>query len=146
MSKKQLNVQAITNELEGSSLFFQRPAAITASSQPETVQSNPGSNPQPIEAKSERTNVGTNERWTVGTIQRTPDRLKVRHTFDIYVDQLHALQAFQLRAVQRGKRKPTLGKMVQQAIDLYLKRQAKRSNTEPKNERSDVRTDDGTFG
>src|SRR5258708_30909102 len=144
MSKKHLDVHAITNELAGSSLFFQRPATITPASQPDTVPSNAASNPQQIEAKRERTNVGTNERWNDGTIERKPDRVKVRHTFDIYVDQLHALQAFQLRAVQRGKRKPTLGKMVQQAIDLYVERQAKRAKSEPKNERSDVRTHDGT--
>jgi hypothetical protein len=67
-----------------------------------------------------RTNERSNERTNVRTSSKTK-RQKIRHAFDIYQDQLLALQIRQLEAVQRGKRKPKLGKMVQDAIDLYLK-------------------------
>ena len=74
--------------------------------------------------------VRTDERPNDGTNERTaakPKRQKIRHAFDIYQDQLFALQMKQLEAVQRGKRKPKLGKMVQDAIDLYLKQSEKRN-------------------
>ena len=74
--------------------------------------------------------VRTDERPNDGTNVRTitkPKRQKIRHAFDIYQDQLFALQMKQLEAVQRGKRKPKLGKMVQDAIDLYLKQSEKRN-------------------
>jgi hypothetical protein len=48
----------------------------------------------------------------------------VRHSFDVYEDQVIALQSLQLVALQQGRRKPSLGDMVQQAIDRYLKQQA----------------------
>jgi hypothetical protein len=72
--------------------------------------------------------VRTNERPYDGTNERPnvkPKRQKIRHAFDIYQDQLFALQMKQLEAVQRGKRKPKLGKMVQDAIDLFLKQSGK---------------------
>ena len=72
--------------------------------------------------------VRTDERPNDGTNVRTitkPKRQKIRHAFDIYQDQLFALQMRQLEAVQRGKRKPKLGKMVQDAIDLFLKQSGK---------------------
>jgi len=81
-----------------------------------------------------RTNVLSDERTdgrpNDGTNGRTfvkPKRQKIRHAFDIYQDQLFALQMRQLEAVQKGKRKPKLGKMVQDAIDLYLKQPEKRN-------------------
>lgn len=67
-----------------------------------------------------RTDERTSERTNVRTIIK-PKRRKIRHAFDIYQDQLISLQMRQLEAVQRGKRKPKLGKMVQEAIDQYLK-------------------------
>ena len=75
-----------------------------------------------------RTNVLSDVRTDERTFERSdgrsalkPKRRKIRHAFDIYQDQLISLQMRQLEAVQRGKRKPKLGKMVQDAIDLYLK-------------------------
>jgi hypothetical protein len=137
MSKKQLNTESITNELEGASLFFQRGnlpnAPKTDEPQTDTVifQNEPptppalsGTKARDTEPKSERPNVRTNG----ATNGRKAKRSKIRHTFDIFADQLHDLQALQLKAVQAGKRKPTLGKMVQQALDWYLARQPKRKS------------------
>jgi hypothetical protein len=66
---------------------------------------------------SERSNGRNNERTDI----RIEGRHKIRHTFDIFEDQLHALQRMQLEAVQAGKTKPKLGDMVQQALDAFLK-------------------------
>ena len=68
----------------------------------------------------ERLNVRSNER----TVERTnvrKSRRVIRHTFDIYQDQLVALKTLQLKAVQTDNKKVTLGDMVQEAIDLWLK-------------------------
>jgi hypothetical protein len=121
MSKKTLNTAGITNELEGASLFFQSPPP-PKSEAVVTPPQEKGQTNYPIqpmtEPKNERPNVPPNE----GTNVARKSRIKVRHTFDIYQDQLLALQAVQLEAVQRGKKKPKLGDMVQKAIDSYLKK------------------------
>lgn len=68
-----------------------------------------------IERKSERTNV-----------RKKKKRIRIRHAFDIYEDQLRSLQTFQLEAIQAGKKKPSLGKMVQRALDQYLENRKKK--------------------
>jgi hypothetical protein len=144
--KKKLDIGNITNELAGASLFFTKPATPPSLPEPEKniiekkespLASSPffekPSTPPPqariLEKQDQkRTNVlsdvrtdeRSNERTNVRTSSK-PKRQKIRHAFDIYQDQLLALQIRQLEAVQRGKRKPKLGKMVQDAIDLYLK-------------------------
>jgi hypothetical protein len=134
MTKKLPNLAALTNELQGASLFFTphspAPKPDTTSKAQETKaqteQFPPRTVYQNTEAKNERPNVRTNDESNVATVERKKNRIKVRHTFDIFADQLFALQSLQLAAVQSSKRKPTLGKMVQQAIDLYLAHHAKR--------------------
>jgi hypothetical protein len=128
MSKK-LNTAAITNELEGASVFFQRPAAprpevaddpkppaTIYESRPQPAAAPPATDRHDSEAKTVRPNERTNER----PIGRKAKRTKVRHSFDIFFDQLIDLQVLQLKSVRRGRRKPRLGDMVQKAIDLYL--------------------------
>ena len=72
----------------------------------------------------------SDERTVERTINRSPERTfkpkreKIRHTFDIYKDQLIDLQVIQLEKVQAGKKKPKLGKMVSDGIDLFLKQAA----------------------
>src|SRR5688500_18310378 len=70
----------------------------------------------------ERPNERSNERFN----ERPPKqkREKIRHTFDIYRDQLVALQIIQLEKFQAGKKKPKLGKMVAEGIDLFIKQEA----------------------
>lgn len=100
MSKK-INIDAIQNELKGSSSFFQ--------------QNEKQTNERTVERSDERTNV-SNE------ITNQTTRKRIRHTFDIYEDQLMALHETQLKAVQQGNSKPKLGDMVQEALDDYLKK------------------------
>jgi len=138
--KKKLNTESITNELEGASLFFKKPDTPPSLSEPEksitekVVSTLPDSpTPENIitptpQAKNEEIQAQkrSNERTFGRTVERTskPHREKIRHTFDIYKDQLIALQVIQLEAVQSGKKKPKLGKMVSEGIDLFIKQKA----------------------
>jgi hypothetical protein len=76
------------------------------------------SNERTLERPDERSNERLNER------PAKQKREKIRHTFDIYRDQLIELQRIQWERVQAGKKKPKLGKMVAEGIDLYIKQQA----------------------
>ena len=139
--KKKLNTDAISNELEGASLFFAKPQS--PATMPENTQTEdtpvseieafvkepllPVSSTPQAGAKENLDQKRSFERTTERTNVRTeikPKREKIRHTFDIYQDQLIALQVLQLKAVQSGKKKPKLGKMVSEGIDLYLKQKA----------------------
>ena len=70
----------------------------------------------------ERPNERSNERLNERPSKRK--REKIRHTFDIFRDQLVALQMIQLEKFQAGKKKPKLGKMVAEGIDLFIKQEA----------------------
>jgi hypothetical protein len=142
--KKVLNIEGITNELEGASAFFKKPASPPPEQQSEPpkqeIVSNPlsdspffektnttlsqvqNNNDQDQKRTFERSNERPLERTTERTIKKARD--KIRHTFDIYRDQLIALQGIQFEKVKAGKKKPKLGKMVSDGIDLYLKQWA----------------------
>jgi hypothetical protein len=72
-----------------------------------------------VKSKNERLNEPTSERTNVRT-NKIKERIKIRHSFDIYQDQLFDLQALQLAFLRKGKSKMKLGVMVQEAIDMYL--------------------------
>lgn len=108
---KSLNEDVVQNELENS-VFFRKNRAFGSSEK--STENN---------IRSERSN------------ERTLERTKIRHTFDIFKDQLDSLYSLQLGAIRDHKTKQTLGDMVQAALDLYIQ---KRSN-EASNERSDER-------
>jgi hypothetical protein len=62
-------------------------------------------------------------------VVRVPvERRKTRHPFDIYEDQLDALQKIQLaeREETRQKKGKYLGEMVQEALDRYIAEKIKR--------------------
>jgi len=139
--KKKLNIEGITNELEGASLFFSKSPTLPPLPQPvesiiekkeNTISDSPTSANLDVsdsQAQNEekqyqkRTDERSNERTTERLNERTfkPKREKIRHTFDIYRDQLVSLQSIQLDRFRAGKKKPKLGKMVSEGIDLYLK-------------------------
>lgn len=86
--------------------------------------------PPTASTRSEPKNVRSSARAPVRTplsrpIHRT-SRIRIRHPFNIFADQLEALQQIQLEKVTAGKKKPTLAKMVTQALDEYLERQWKK--------------------
>ena len=68
----------------------------------------------------EQTNDRTNERTTV--------RIKTRHSFDIFKDQLEALMDMQYKTTKKGEKKPSLGELVQAALDKYLNTANERTN------------------
>lgn len=166
--KKKLNIDSIANELEGASLFFKKSVTPLPSPEPEKPSVEKSVNPlsdspffektgiSPTQAQNEkiqdqkRSNERTFEPPNERPKERTfkAKRVKTRHTFDIYEDQLTSLLAIQLERVQAGKKKPKLGKMVSDAIDLYLKETAAKKNRVQKrpNERSDERTNVRTNG
>jgi hypothetical protein len=135
--KKKLNIERITNELEGASLFFKKSA--TPPSLPEPEKSITEEKPNPltdspffekqfstvtqVQSEEKQDQKRSNERTFERPNERTfkPKREKIRHTFDVYRDQLVSLQSIQLERFRAGKKKPKLGKMVSEGIDLYLK-------------------------
>jgi hypothetical protein len=86
--------------------------------------------PSPVPNRPEplKTNERSNVRSQAGYVVAVPtERRKTRQSFDIYEDQYDALKKLQLavREHSRGKA-PKLGEMVQEAIDQYVREQAKR--------------------
>lgn len=59
---------------------------------------------------------------------RTDERTVVRHSFDIYKDQLQALTRIQTELFDEIGRKPTMGELAQEAFDLYIASKTGRAN------------------
>jgi hypothetical protein len=74
--------------------------------------------------RSSRTSGQTNER----TNERVLERSRVRHSFDIWQDQLLGLSEIQANRFSRSGRKPKLGELVQEALDDYIAKERKRTN------------------
>ena len=75
-----------------------------------------------------RTNARANERPTQSTIYMIDlpaDRQQQRSTFNVFRDQYEALKKLQQAAADAGEKRPEMGHMVQEAIDLYVERRAK---------------------
>lgn len=126
--KKKLNEESVINELREGSAFFKKSQS-PASKEAEIEESHPSPPPDEtiVEEKEqrepktyERTDDRTNVRTSESTNVRKEKRVKIRHAFDIFEDQLRALHTLQLKAVQAGRTKPKLGEMVQKAIDMFL--------------------------
>ncbi len=87
---------------------------------------------------TKRTEVLLYDRTSERTNVRNVDRVKIRHAFDIYEDQLRELHTRQLEAVRAGKKKPGLGTMVQKALDEYIEN----NQRNPEGKRTSGRTDE----
>ena len=112
--KKTLNTDAITNELAGASAFF-------AHKTPQPKEENPTPVPPPpavkeVATEQQVTNVPTNER----TVEREKERRKIRHTFDIYDDQLFSLKELALERQKLFGKRELLGDLVQEALDAFI--------------------------
>ncbi len=88
------------------------------------------SNGRTVEALRDRTPRTMSGR----TNERTNERTRVRHSFDVGRDQLLALSAIQSQIFGATGKKPKLGDLVQDALDLYIARHNGRTN-ERTNER-----------
>ena len=62
----------------------------------------------------------TSERTDKRTDDRSDERRVIRHSFDIYGDQLVALTDIQARLYRQTGKKPKLGRLVQDALDRYI--------------------------
>src|SRR2546423_1629459 len=59
---------------------------------------------------------------------RTKERLRIRHSFDIYQDQLLSLAEIQAALFKKTGRKPKVGELVQDALDAYIRGTTGRSD------------------
>lgn len=143
MSKKVLNIDGITNELEGASLFFSKSTNPPPPSnlKPDGKQS-PGkvlsSVPQVIDKPTldtsvldnftdqkvkKRSNEETNEPTNERLIQQSTVRKKIRHTFDIFADQLMSLRELSIEQEKTFGDRVLLGDLAQQALDQFISKQ-----------------------
>jgi hypothetical protein len=138
MTKKKLNTDAIASELSGASAFFARRTPLSAEPSPantpsvqQAVEPSPAApSPQPhhthtIPPTSQRPaeqqpmvtpTVPTNEQ----PLKRSFQRKKIRHTFDIYYDQLLSLRELALSREMLFGERVLLGDLVQEALDMFI--------------------------
>jgi hypothetical protein len=149
MSKKVLDIEAIKNELEGASLFFAKPSPTTRPKLDSPTIKKPlvlneaklSPEKPPVEVinrkavKENYENDKTNER----TLQRSNERpleptneqnsvlpynrMKIRHTFDIYADQLLALREIAIDQEKMFGERVLLGDLAQQALDMLISKE-----------------------
>ena len=116
MTGKKLNTATVLNELKGQSAFFDK-----QKSSKKNITTPPPEKPVPQKPKSDEcTEILLYDRTSERTNVRKADRVKIRHAFDIFEDQLRVLHTRQLEAVRAGRKKPGLGEMVQRALDEYF--------------------------
>lgn len=73
-----------------------------------TQHKNDGRNDRPTESPDDR------------SIDHPADRIKVRHSFDVYQDQLLQLSQLQMALYEATGKKPALGDLAQKALDTFL--------------------------
>jgi len=149
MSGKKLKTGPVMNELKGQSAFFNQPKPPIDSPKIEGYSNHPpgkANKSEPIPKNDPKTNERTEivfERTSERPNVRSNERFKIRHTFDIFKDQLQELHSMQLKFVQSGGKKPKLGEMVQEALDLYFEVGLEGKHTSERTvEPSDERTND----
>lgn len=75
----------------------------------------PGAGEQDAIIENEETNERNNERTN-----EQGERRVIRHSFDIYHDQLMHMGDIQMRLYRETGKKPKLGRLVQEALDQYI--------------------------
>jgi len=113
-------------------------AALEENDTPEIEQNDTSANERTVEPTNGRT---VEERAHTlphaidhRTNERTNERTRVRHSFDVGHDQLLVLSAIQAQIFGATGKKPKLGDLVQDALDLYIAHHNGRTN-ERTNER-----------
>jgi hypothetical protein len=84
---------------------------------------------------TQRSNERPNEGLPRQTDERKRERTKVRHSFDVFRDQILDLGDIQQALAREQGTKPRLGDLVQEALDNYIKAR--------RNQRTNQRSDDG---
>lgn len=90
------------------------PLAETASPTPPLTRSSKKRRPV------SRSNEQANEPTFVRTKERLPKRAKIRHTFDIFADQLMSLREISLEQEKLFGERVLLGDLAQQALDMFI--------------------------
>lgn len=80
-----------------------------------------------LEADTDQANP-LSERTFDRSDERSNERPKTRHSFDVFSDQIKALTAIQSQIFNRTGKKPKLGELVQQALDDYIRTHDDRTN------------------
>ncbi len=121
--KKQLNTDAITNELEGASAFFPRREEAPPSPEPQAGVSEAKPKVVLSRRSPERPNERTPERAPVipsaRTGDRPPRRSVKRYSFELYDDQIERVKRLALEDQLRGGTL-NMSVIVRQALDRYL--------------------------
>jgi hypothetical protein len=128
MSKKQLDVSELSNELEEASAFFRREplpsSLVPLSSEPkEQKASSVSSSHRHTSVTSHRNTVTPSHQSDITPSHRhtiTPDRAKKKHGFVVYRDQVESLEKLVLEVWQTTGAKPEVGDFVRQALDTFL--------------------------
>ena len=98
----------------------------TVATQHEAPEHEPDGPPPPPRGRADPS--PRNGRTFERTNDRHRERVRVRHSFDVWQDQLHALTELQAHAFSATGRKPKLGELVQEALDAYIAKERKRTN------------------
>lgn len=117
--KKNLPATDIANDLAESSVFFPRPVRPDGSQAPVTQPQMALGTEEHVPTPS-LGNEGSNEAPAQRTNERSVERRKLRHTFDILQDQLASLRRIQLAREERLGKRYLLGELVQEALDLFI--------------------------
>lgn len=73
--------------------------------------------------KERRPSIRRDER----TFERSNERIKIRHSFDIYRDQLLSLSDIQAEIFRQTGKKPKVGDLVQEALDAFVSKCRKKA-------------------
>ena len=129
MSKKKLNTVSFMSELRGNSAFF-KSAERTQSPTP------------PSNLEDERTDIRTEKRTEIRSVQFPAKRLTRRYNFEFYDDQVTRIKAIKHDLEMAGER-VSMSDIVREALDEYLSEIEDRRRTDI---RSDKRTNEDANG
>jgi hypothetical protein len=87
--------------------------------------------------RQERPDGRTDERSAVGPLEPLSMVQRVRHSFDVRRDQLVDLTGIQTDVFRRTGRKPTMGELVQEALDEYIRARRQRAGRSTDQARTD---------
>lgn len=115
MNKKKLNTEQTLSELADSPFF--REAHERQEKSGKAVSSKKRS------ASRETKKEPSKKRSTVATVEKTNERTKVRHTFDIFSDQLMSLKKIQLEREEMFGKRYRIGDLAQEALDMLISKE-----------------------
>jgi hypothetical protein len=123
MSKKRLSPDLVANELRGNSAFFPAPQQTLGQTVPKTpAQQGVPPTSRTVEPSLVHSTVPPAEPSTLRPFDRTTERTKVRHSFDVFFDQLLTLRQLALAREATSGKRVLLGDLVQEAIDMLLEK------------------------